>query len=721
MKLNMKSKSVKSCQHELMTNIRFLRDEAQEARDENRTRYVESWEYWRGNLPLHRKYKTKTWVYPFIRKATDKIMPSLLNVFTENEDAAVEFYDKKNKLPAPVIESVNSEINRLFLEENDGYNVLSTAFLEGLVCGDTFLKVYIEDKWTEEDFTIEDWAPIEMFQALAIEFPETDPSTLEFKTVKQSIGIDPQLLEDADLPEELAYEEVQLVKGSVTLRRVDRFPKIEHVPLAEILFSGASSVDISTAKYVCHTRNMTVSDAIQMGFDANVIKEAPTASVDSDDFETTEEIVVNKMMNSKTETNTWQGDPLQRTIKIDEHYVYSSLFNKKDELKLYQVYSTANDILSIEEVDFIPFIHGVPEVVPMSPWGMSMYDRYKDYQDMITFLQHLFFENTDLAVNPRYMAVKGNYDRSSLLQNRPGAIIEVTQPGSVDYFHNPQMSPIAGEIYSQIYQSGQDDVMTSVGMTMGENSMSNMAATTVAMLTHMAELKDRVIAKSFAQTLVRPLFAMIYKVLRAEDFEIKLNEPLVEGEMVMESVFGSDLPSRSDFRIDVNTNNDTAVKMSQIMNTVQMLSGLTAAQHPIVSNESVYNIATDLLKTAGVVDVDRYITNPATLPQPTPEEMAQVKAEEEELKAVQRETAKIQIELAKADLKLKIASAAGIEADKAELIKSGAAKREREKEESVLNFRKHDLATAKLQLEKEAMALDATLTQEMGKAVNIRR
>ncbi|MCS5737590.1 hypothetical protein N1032_28050, partial [Herbiconiux sp. CPCC 203386] len=61
-----------------------------------------------------------------------------------------------------------------------------------------------------------------------------------------------------------------------------------------------------------------------------------------------------------------------------------------------------------------------------------------DIQDLRTALVRAYIDNVNNANYGRYTAIVGAYDRRSLLDNRPGGVVEMERPDAVNLFpyHN---------------------------------------------------------------------------------------------------------------------------------------------------------------------------------------------------------------------------------------------------------------------------------------------
>ncbi|MGL5964500.1 MAG: portal protein, partial [Fusobacteriaceae bacterium] len=384
-----------------------------------------------------------------------------------------------------------------------------------------------------------------------------------------------------------------LLSGKMKALRIEKPIRIEFVPFADMFVTGQHE-NIKDARYVCQRVCMTVGEAMELGYDFDKLATASQQQQNSGQgFLSNQKLVNFETFGEDEGMHILTADPLERNIYLYEHYMYSSLVDKsKRKSKLYRIVSTDVEILEVEEVARIPFVHGKMESVPGSFWGRSMYDKLGPIQDIITRLVRAAEYNAADGAYGRYIAVKGMYDRASLLNNRPGSVIEVNPEAgaaAVQRFSKEDLPVSADALVQRLTQSYKEDAMSFVGVDV---SGSGISATAAAITANSADLKDKVIARTLSYTLFRPLFEGIYDIIVTEDLQIgEIPNPQVAqaqagveaGELPQEVLMeipqtlpirGADLPPVSDFVIDVNTANDDAMLNSQLLNLMTMMAQL---------------------------------------------------------------------------------------------------------------------------------------------------
>ncbi|MGL5582852.1 MAG: portal protein [Cetobacterium sp.] len=700
MKIDMKTKFIQGKLPELKAHIDRLYNNAQYGREEKSIRFMKAYDYYLARLPKPLMPDSPTYVEPVVAKAVDKVLPSLLNIFTENEQQAVVFRPQSAMVPAPVADAVNKYINDCFLRDNQGYKLMNRAFREALITGDCFVKVYIEEKVYEEELELEDWTPTDALMPLLQEYPDTDIDTDDFEMKDQMLDEQQGII-------------IVVAKGKLVLKRIERKPRIDFIPFTEMYIDGMVE-DIADAPYVCHRRTVTLGDMVEMGFDEETVMTANIASgaASTTPLSTSKLINMSVFVAEQQYRDIVTADEYQRNATLFEHYVRTSLLDKKRKTKLYQVFSTGTEILEINEIERMPFCHGIVEELPGSFWGISFYDKFKNAQDLMSEHHRSIISAAHYSTYPAFMAVAGNYNRQSLLNLRPGAVVEVDQPNAVTPFVPFQLNNMLMDSYAKVEASTADDMMNSVGMSFDGQNLGGVSATAVAAAVHSGEMKDKKLAKCLALSLIKPMYELIYNIMRDEDLEVMLEVPSEEGVQV-QPLPSSQLPKRSEFFIDVTTVNDDASQMAQLANI--MMSELQASQSPapsqVITPMNRYKMYKEMLKRSNIHNVEDYLTDP-TPPQPTEEEMMLQKQIEERTQQLQMEQLELGNETLKADLMLKAAQIANAEVQTDELIKDNAAQRMRDQEKSIIEFQK-------LELKKKEIEAEIELEDEQGRPVSI--
>lgn len=626
---------------ELKTHIDYHFNKAANGRGEKTDRFQKSWLYHLCKAPVKVSGEQSDYVEPVVRRAVETLRPSILNIFTENEKKAVSF---RPTLLAPpqVAETIDMMVNHIFLQENDGYNVIEKCVTEALVTGDTFLRVFTETIITEEEEVEFEDAPFEMVAPILEEYPDTN-------------------VEDIT-----SDEETGTLSGKMTPLKIEEKVRVEHVNFADLFVDG-SKEDIRDSVYVGHRTTQTLGSLLDEGYDKEKLLASSRRGMDYEALAT--DNLINGGTFSDFEDTKWAADEMTKEIPIYEHYIYTSIFNKKGKNapKLLQVKATAADILDIKEIETLPFVHGVVERISGSFWGISLYDKLHKEQDTLSRLHRVIEANGMYNTYRRYVAVKGAYDKQSLLNHRPSSVIEVESPDAVQFFQEMNVPQSVYDTIGRINETVEKTLVSSAGVDV---SGSNVSATAAAITQNNAEMKDKSMARVLAYTLFKPLFGLIYDAIKVEN----------------------NLPNRADFRVDVNTANDDALLGMQLTQLASMYAQWAQAGIPILQPQGMIEMAKTMTGCS-----DEEMSKYFSIPQPTEEEMAaQAEAAEKQAIAEERQNTLLDVQV-----QLAIAQVAKTEVETSELIKTGEAKRIREEEDSLRNFQKLELQKAEIAYEME--------------------
>lgn len=369
----------------------------------------EAWEYFYGNLPLPVTVGSSRWVDRSVWEAVNGTLQDVLNVFCSG-DSAVRFCATSID-DAPAAEIATKLVNQILLRDNQGYNVISSAAQECLVTRNSFIKFY----WDEEKSTQSE------------EAEGVDPNALPAYIQ----GLVDGGLEDLSV--ETSDNEDGSVNVSMSYTQIVKKVKVEYVPSEEI-FVDQHAKSFEDIQYFCHRVRRSKEELLQMGFPKDEIE----AFNDwSDPMDSTQSTVAWSRTDWRQDIDMDIGTPNQdiaSRIWTYEHYIRTALLDKNKEAKLYQVIQAGQHILSVEEINCVPFVSFCPYPIPGSFFGQSVYDITKDIQDLRTALVRGYIDNVNNANYGRYTAIVGAYDRRSLLDNRPGGVVEMQRPDAVNLF-----------------------------------------------------------------------------------------------------------------------------------------------------------------------------------------------------------------------------------------------------------------------------------------------
>ncbi|HDS4910795.1 TPA: hypothetical protein QH056_001830 [Klebsiella oxytoca] len=662
----------------LLAQVQHAKSQADSERSQNTERFNKSYLYYACQLPGNTlsggfSEGVKEYVEPVLYNAVKNALPQLLDSFTEDESLAVAFRNRGFRKNPAIEELINYNLNKIFLSDQDGYAILEGLFRTTLISGDSFAKVFVDEVNHRDTATIEDWVELSIFinelaEGWTIEIPKTftDKSGsykgFEWKEEKETVQ-DPQTGQSVE-------QTVILVKGSIPLINNVKKVIVEEVEPSDLWIDTSYGTDFSKCRYICHKVKTTVGEAELRGFDPDKLENAPDESLENDTLPEMFFSQVNYQdpTYSASLIRDSSVDPKERPISLYEHYIYSSLPSKKNETKLYQVITAGDEVLSVQEIKRMPFVHGQCEPVQGCFFGRSFFDVAKPFQDALSLAQRMQQNVARKTAWPQYQAAKGMYDRESLLNNKPGAVIEVTQIGSVDRFEPLQLTETFTQAMQSLYQTAEATLTQPVGFSNSDGGVPQVATATAYLSIFQESQKGMILTKNISRTLVKPLYTLIYEIIKDEGFNLYAPDG--------STVSGAELPNVYDLIVDPSTTHDDFAQATQLSNVAGFIGQMSQFNSPVLSPQNIYAIAKEML-TRFDLDADKFLTDPSQNQNPQAEHQQAV------MDALNEQMYKIQLATALADRDKKLAETFKIEQEAEELIQDGHSTRLKAKADSL--------------------------------------
>ena len=434
-----------------------------------------------------------------VAEAVDGALPQLLKIFTQSVDV-VEL-TPQNDGDATVAENVTQYVNHIFEKDNAGAIIMHNWFWDALVNKVGIVKAYWdvrEDANEEEYFGLSQDELAMLMQEPSVEIVGQE----EFPGEMIPVGVDPMSGEELTQQAPSTYN-VKL-KKTVDASRV----KIENVSTAEFMIDRHADC-IDDARFVAQRKMLTRSDLVSMGYDKDIVAELSTdedIGINADGFEYNP---INADIN-----NT---DPSQDLIAYYECYI--DIGDEEGTAKKHRICYASKQILSDEEIDYVPFYSLCPFPVPHTFYGQSMADRTMELQFIKSTITRQMLDNLYLTNNSRVGAVEGQVNLDDLLNSTAGGIIRMKNPNAIVPM---QVQSSAGQSFPMLeYLDGVQAKRTGVSdMNQGldANVLQNVSATAVATMTAQSQGKLELIARIFADTGIKHLMkGLLHLVCKYQD------------------------------------------------------------------------------------------------------------------------------------------------------------------------------------------------------------
>lgn len=574
------------------------------------------WEYYYGNLPEPVTRGSSRWVDRSVWESCNGVLQELISVFTSSENA-VKFSPMHSRDGVNALAST-AMVNKILLRENEGYNVLHDAFKECLVTRNSFIKRYW--KTTKQTFS-------EEFDNMSKDELDLYLESLEGEIIEftSEIAVGTVVDEDGDELDETPPDEAQTTEtysGKVVYEVTKEGVCVEYVPFEQVIIEPTAK-SLSDANYIAHRVKKSKDELIIMGFDKETIESINAGSSDIESG-----VIANSRVNNMNPLNVsdvvMTGDDKSDQVWLHEHYIKTSLPMGK--LEILQVFTINGQILEVNRVNEFPFETFTPFPVPGSIWGESVFDITKDIQDLNTSLIRGMIDNIMNANFRRYSAIKGQYDRESLLNNRPGGVIEMSQVGAVTPFPYHQLPAGIDGLLEYINSKKEERTgVSKVGQGLDPNVFKNDNSTaTVNMVMTAAQNRLRMVARNIAQRGMMSLMLSIYNLVRANGTKPIMVET-AQGSIQIDP---RQLPVRNEMIVSVAVGDGERRERAAALQSVMMAMTQTPQLQQFLQPQNAYYLATQLFESMGIYDTENYVTPLDQIPPPEPDPVQQLTIEQ---------------------------------------------------------------------------------------------
>jgi hypothetical protein len=506
-----------------------------------------------------------------VQETIDWIMPSLMKVFTSG-DSVVQF-TPQNDDDVPQAEQETEYVNWLFLRKNPGFTILHDWFQDALMMKTGIVKVYVED----------------------VECPKFDYFTgLDEDVVLEIISQpDVEILGRTDRGDGTFDIKIKSVS---TKREI----KVVGVPPEEFVIDRDAK-SLEDAQFCGHRPTKTKSDLRLMGVSEDILD-----SIQYDTYDRTDsspEALVRDNFDGTGDAGYQTGPEADanRKCRISDCYVHLDA-DGDGFAELRRIIVVDNNIIYNEEASCKPFADLSAHRMAHKFFGMSIYDKIHDIQEIRSTLMRNILDNIYTVNNGRFQAVEGQVNFDDLLTNKSGGVVRVKTINALDALPTPALG---SDVYNMLDRMeadrGKRTGVTDRSRGLDANTLhSNQAAMSVNQLMTAAEQQIDLIARMFAETGVKRLFQLLH------DFSIKYQD-----QEEMFQLRGQFVKVNLCVRVGIgNMNKDQQLmhiqRMFEMAQTVIGGGGLGV----LVSERNIYNLLKEMTQNAGFKDVQKFWTDP---------------------------------------------------------------------------------------------------------------
>lgn len=513
-----------------------------------------------------------------IAEAVESIMPDLMEIFTGGEDVAA--FDPVGPEDEGKAEQETMATVHMFMERNRGFENIFDYCQDALRLKTGIFKV----QWEKDE----------------------DTSKREIQGVEAAVAD-----EIAAMGFDVEYDEERGV-AVLTETKDSSYVKVTVVP-PEDFGVAADTVEICDTSYCVERMRGRMQDWEDEGFDRAKLLRCTNDLTHNEGVEQARDTVENS-----EEFRSGNGGGLRQVI-VHAHYVR---YNPDGEgLRYFQVMTSADCeiVLSVEEVDVIPFAAGTPYRNAHRFFGDSLYDKLIETQKIKTSLTRLMLDTGYFAVGGRYEVDVNRLTKwtmTDLAKNAPGSgvrtqgsALKPLQAGQLPYdvMGALEYASVMGEQKSGVVRNAQGlnpDTLhdTAKGMNILYNA---------------AQKRTRLIARVLAQG-IKDSYLLTHRIMRTNGRTYTLK--IAEGQY--EQIEPSEWEFRKDATLKIGVGSggrqEKLFGLQQVLNfqkqAVEMQGG---ANGPLVAMENIHNAFEDFVKASGLSG-GRYFSDPQRMP-PQPE------------------------------------------------------------------------------------------------------
>lgn len=551
----------------------------------------------------------------------DNALAAVLKPFVSS-DETVKF-SPRGPEDAEVAEQATEYVNYVFNVDNKGFLILHDWFKDAFLS-----KVGVVKTWWEETPRMET-EQVQITDELQAQFVRSQPNYLGEENGIATIG--------QEVPD-----------GRV---------KVQNIPPEEFRISP-SARSVEEALYTAHVpSNVTRSDLVVMGFDAELIDELPAWSGGESENSVREaryddENLIDARLDSPHKPND--------RMAVRDEYVRID-YDGDGVAELRRIIRVDDVILHNEEVDDNPFATLCPIPMPHKVYGHSLADRSVQEQRIGTVIWRQSLDNLYKSNNPRpivgeqAMRADGS-TAESLMDNAPGAAILVKDVNSFTFGAVPFTADKTFPMLELLDKKVEENTGVSrAGQGLDTNALrksGQMTATEMSLIASGKNARTEMVARIFAETGVSRLFKLILALVskhQPRERVIRLRNKWVE----IDPRRWPELDVEISVGLGIGDKSEQMAQSQFVLDTMERLAGSPFAS--MVGPKQVHSAVKRAFTAAGIKNTDEFLVEPQEDGQqpPSPQEQ-QLQAE------MQMQQAKLQGEqqLAQTRLQLQAAEAA---------------------------------------------------------------
>ena len=479
----------------------------------------------------------------------------------------------------------------VIFHQNDGFGIMRDIIDDALLGRNGIAKVWWEERHEDETYEMSN-ATLQALQSHLAQNPDHQVKDIE-----------------------LSDDETMVHRATLTLTKDTSQVKIVPLPPEEF-FIAPRSVNLDTTPLCGHRYKRSFSDLMADGYDKKVLLDL--ADNDSIWLSTEPELIERHQ-----QTDDIMSDRLlqwdQDSAKVAVVYECYCMMDPDDtgRQRLYQVVLVGDKVLSKQPVQRRPFCVFTPLPRPHAFWGSSFDKLVIPLQNARTYLTRAIIDHAMITTNPRYGVVQNAVKNPrELMENRIGGIVNVTRPDGIFPLPQSALNPFVFQTIGMLDDDKEQRTgvsRLSQGLNKDAVSKQN-SADMVDNLVNLSQVRQKVIARNFAEGFLRDLYLMVYSLI----VENEKQEKCIEVAGAWTPVDPTNWPARDKLTcIFTLGHGEKDQEVKKLMNVDGYLSKDPGLAH-LYTPSNRYNVLKQALEASGLRNVVGIIGTPEQAAQPVP-------------------------------------------------------------------------------------------------------
>ena len=643
-----------------------------------------AWRYYNARTDLATPPKGRSQVVMSeVRDVVEATMPSLMRIFTSTPNV-VEFLARSAD-KVEIAKQATDACNYCFWNENPGWEIIHDSFKSGLVARTAAAKAYWTNEVIKERLT---------YSGLSKE---------AYDVLKAEEGVEVVSAEEVtDAVVTASGEELETVityDCVITREKSEGRIKVEAIPPEEFVIDRRATSH-RDALLIGQRTELRVTDLVEMQLPGVTYEDIVALAQEA---VTDEELEAERQSRTEYIEEEDYEDTQDQTKYVPTWDINVRIDMDGDGIAEWRHVIACGEpveILFNEPSDGEMFVAASPIRVPHTNIGRSQADLTVDLQDIATHIVRQTLDNLTNVNNPRKEIVENQVNMTDVLDNRFNGVVRVRAPGMIRDFVTPFVGDKALPILEFIEH--KQEMRTGISkQTVGldADALQSMAETGVRGTLGAAQQKVELIARTYAELYMAPLFKLIQRLYMKHQDKPKMVRLRGDYVEVDPRSWTAELDIQVNVGLGSGTNDEKIAALMGIKASQEQILIRMGPQNPICSLEQYAHTLNRLTELTGNVDTQNFFNPPERVKKLAPQwQDSQAKSKGDDGKA-QEAQAKMQMEMQIAQQQNQLAQAKL----KAEI------ELEREKAANKLNLER-ELAMINIELKREEMAAEVKLS-----------